>query len=1075
MSLGAVLRAVDGGLANTLPDRENAAGGVKRGKNSVTNSNIFTGKVRLLATAAPFAMILGATPAFAQDAPTTVAAAPQAQAVATESADDKANAAGDIVVTGTLFRRTDTATPSPVTVLTSKALEERGINTVSEAIQRLSANGSGTLPNSFSANGAFASGASAPALRGLTTDSTLVLFDGLRAAYYPLADDGTRNFVDINSIPDAIVDRVEVLKDGASSTYGADAIAGVVNIITKKQITGLHLNASSGISEHGDDAEQRIDATFGYGDLADQGFNVYVSGEYQKDDILYSHDRGYPYNTNDLSKLCGTSVGTATIPAGTTTCRSNGIIWGTQADGTIVTGTTMVPLVRAYNAANSAAIVGSQYSILNPALGCQGLQPVTLTAAQSTSLIAAGATVPTYASSQCRQDSRAMFSVILPEQQRIGASARATVNLSDTWQAYGQFNFYQSQVFYTGTPGLIRANTPAGGVAGTTASIALPVYVCPRNGASATFVNSVPTTPGCTAANGTLNPNNPFAAQGQNARILYQLSDIPLSNERLTNSYRAAGGITGSVGGFDIRLDGTYMKQDLKATYKGYFYFQHLFDVIADGSYNFVNPALNTQATRDYLAPTVVNNSSSELDQVQLSVSKDLFTLPGGPLQVAVGGSYRHESVNAPSANPVNAASPYLRYVTINGFGTSGSRNVKSAFFEINAPLFSVLEINGSGRYDDYSSGQSNFSPKIGAKFTPIKQIAFTSTFSKGFRIPSFAEAYGLPTTGYITQTPPSIYQNSAACQNPANPGTKFAYCTATYSLGLTSVGNPNLKPEKATNFTVGVIVEPTRNLSFSVDYYNIYKKDLITGANYAPQIDAYYSSATSAGTTLTNGITGITQDPNYLAANGGPYPLLSTIQYGFINADSFKSTGLDFDFEGKFNITPSLKWSTSLDATYVIELSQTIDGQKQNYAGTLGAYQTTSASGTPRWRGSWQNTLELNKVSLTATAYYTSGYELGAEDDGNVTGVCAAKGSYAIYRDGATVVACKTKSFINVDLTASVKINEKFTLYTNVLNLLKANPPYDPSTYGAYQYNPAWANEGIVGRYFRVGAKVNF
>ncbi|WP_163609208.1 Plug domain-containing protein, partial [Klebsiella pneumoniae] len=82
-------------------------------------------------------------------------------------------------------------------------------------LQRLAANNGPTLTNSFSANGAFAGGASGISLRGLTTNSTLVLFDGLRAAYYPLADDATRNFVDLNTIPDDIVDRVEVLKDGA--------------------------------------------------------------------------------------------------------------------------------------------------------------------------------------------------------------------------------------------------------------------------------------------------------------------------------------------------------------------------------------------------------------------------------------------------------------------------------------------------------------------------------------------------------------------------------------------------------------------------------------------------------------------------------------------------------------------------------------------------------------------------------------------------------------------------------------------------------------------------------------------
>ena len=139
----------------------------------------------------------------------------------------------DIVVTGSILRRA--TSPSPITRLTAETLDRRGVSTVQDAIQTLASNNGPALTNSFTANGAFASGASAVSLRGLSTNSTLVLFDGLRAAYYPLADDGSRNFVDLNTIPDDIVERIDVLRDGASASYGADAIAGVVNIITKKE------------------------------------------------------------------------------------------------------------------------------------------------------------------------------------------------------------------------------------------------------------------------------------------------------------------------------------------------------------------------------------------------------------------------------------------------------------------------------------------------------------------------------------------------------------------------------------------------------------------------------------------------------------------------------------------------------------------------------------------------------------------------------------------------------------------------------------------------------------------------
>jgi iron complex outermembrane receptor protein len=244
----------------------------------VTTSR-FTSKALLLAAATPLALILSATTSFAQDAATATDAqtvAPAAQTPAT----DEASEGQDIVVTGSLFRQTDNATPSPVTTLTTANLDARGINTVQGAIQSLASNNGPALTNSFTANGAFAGGASAVSLRGLSTNSTLVLFDGLRAAYYPLADDATRNFVDLNTIPDDIVERVEVLRDGASSSYGADAIAGVVNVITKRSFNGISGRAEAGISQRGVAANQRLTLTAGTGDLDAKGYNAYVSGFY---------------------------------------------------------------------------------------------------------------------------------------------------------------------------------------------------------------------------------------------------------------------------------------------------------------------------------------------------------------------------------------------------------------------------------------------------------------------------------------------------------------------------------------------------------------------------------------------------------------------------------------------------------------------------------------------------------------------------------------------------------------------------------------------------------------------------
>src|SRR6202140_3206607 len=211
-----------------------------------------------------------------------------------------------IVVTGSYIRRTDTESPSPVDVITADDILKRGMANIADVIPSLSSDNSGTLTQNF--RGAMAGGASGVSLRGLTVDATLVLVDGHRMATCPLADDGQRPFVDIGSLPLGIVDRVEVLKDGASAIYGSDAIAGVVNIITKKSFTGLDVSTNLGSSYKGDGLEQRLTATYGFGNLSNDGHNVYFNVEYRHQAEIKQEDRGSYLNQLDLRPYGGNDL-----------------------------------------------------------------------------------------------------------------------------------------------------------------------------------------------------------------------------------------------------------------------------------------------------------------------------------------------------------------------------------------------------------------------------------------------------------------------------------------------------------------------------------------------------------------------------------------------------------------------------------------------------------------------------------------------------------------------------------------------------------------------------------------------
>ena len=1009
---------------------------------------IITTRTRLLATA--ISLFAAATPALAQDS-----AAADAAAVETAGQEED-----EIVVTGSMLRQSDTATPSPVTVVTAETLDQRGINTVQDAVQQLSSNNGPALTNSFTANGAFAGGASAVSLRGLSTSSTLVLFDGLRAAYFPLADDGSRNFVDLNTIPDDIVDRIEVLRDGASSSYGADAIAGVVNIITRREFQGVAGRVEAGIAEAGIGANQRLTLTAGTGDLDADGYNAYLSGFYLRSEAVYNKDLRAPFNSDDLRGICSDRTGTLQ-------CGPNNVMNGLDSDNQFpnlgfVIGTSTF-FVRPYDATNANAL--GRYQMLNPTAGCRVGTPYSPTAAEL-----AGSNNGSVPTTLCQQDTTNAFAPVTPNIERFGASARFTARIGDGAEAYALFNFQQSTTNFTGGPAVIRANantgiryprfstaTAAGAVAAGSGILTLPVYVCPQGVGSANGLNT-----GCNASNGVLNPNNPFAAQGQVARLVGTLADTRTFNETRSRVYRAAFGINGSIfDDWNYRFDATAMHTDLRLRTDGFVYIQHLLDAIAQGTYNFVNPERNSAAVRDYLSPENITHDSSDLYQAQLTVTKKLFDLPGGPLQLGFGGSIFYEAVDAPSAND-DYNGPTQRYFTLNAFGTKGSRTVTSAFAEINAPIVDMLEVNASGRYDHYSSGQSAFSPKIGAKFTPIREVVLRGTYSRGFRIPSFGEANALPTTGFVSQSVSNIpaaflAQYGANCR-PDNAAGCPGYITV-YAIGLTTLASPDLEPEKSRSFTAGILFEPIRNLTLTVDYFNIRKTGAITAPSSDPAISAYY-----AGTPIPAGYNVIADapDPNHPTAR----PRIAFVESQLINANTIQSEGIDFgmnftrDFAG-------FRWTSNLDASLILELSTTFpDGRRETYVDTLGNFNLTAGSGTFRWRGTWQNTIETGPLMLTGTVNYVGGYDLSAMDQGTDYRDCGLAPDY---------VECRVKRYITVDLNTTIKVTDDFSFYFNAINLFDAMPGVDPVTYGAFNYNAVQVGNNILGRQYRAGVKFRF
>ncbi|UIJ46986.1 TonB-dependent receptor [Sphingomonas cannabina] len=998
---------------------------------------------RLLATTLLISAAAFTTPAFAQDAGSSNQAATQ------DSQTAEGQGAGeDIVVTGSLFRRTDTETPSPVTVLTSDNLAKAGITSIAEAIRSISADSAGSIGTGFQTG--FSAGGSAVSLRGLGVSSTLVLVDGLRSTNFPINDDGHNAYVDLNSIPFSLVERVEVLKDGASSTYGADAIGGVVNLILKKHFTGVDGLVEAGVAERGDAGHQRANLTLGYGDYDANGFNVYINGEYQRDGRVSNHSRGFPYNTRDLTPIGGND--------------------GNSADQSLTVNTPTAYVTR----------VG-QTDLNNPLSGAAGSPATNQYLALGLQNCTTGTFTVTTGSARgtgCKYNLEDMYRQIQPLQERWSINGRVSVRVSDDIEAYVTGSYSRSDVSITSAfPSAVRQTQPFGAapsVASSNPGIVLPVWICPSGNNCAD-----PATPGRQ-----LNPNNPYAAAYADrpaegaARIYYLFGDIPAGSDRRNEVYRFTGGLTGSFeGGWDWRVEGVYARDNLHITQHGLLNIAALRQAINTGSYNFVNPSANSDELRQTLAPDKTTPSHSEMYGLDASVAKKLFDLPGGPLQLAVGGQVRHEELEN---NNQNAALDTYGLTTASAFG---KHTVSAAYFEIDAPVLKQVELNLSGRYDHYSEGFDHFSPKVGVKFTPIPELALRGTYSEGFRAPTFAESGPRSQyAGFVTTSPPGNFcaqhGGSAGAQNACVSGGN-PY-NLPYSLGRGVAGNPDLKPETSRSFTAGVIFQPVKWLSLTADYYNVKKKDLIiAGPQIGDAVNAYFSAPNLAAAQAAVAAIGPGYSVNTVDAVDPLYPnalpRVLIINVPYVNANYAMTSGLDLAATATIPLGGDATFTSRVEVTHVFKYDLHTSAGVQHYAGTMGPYDLSSGNGTPDWRGNWQNTLEVGPYSISLTAYYVGKIKAVATDQGNLSTDCSA----ALYKAAGDTTGekfCYVNSFISTDLNMSARVADNFSLYFNVKNLLDARAPVAPAAYSsAPNFFTSWHYAGLIGRQFRAGATFKF
>ena len=488
-----------------------------------------------------------------------------------------------VTVTGSNVRRTDSETPSPVQSITAQDIKNSGYTSIGDVLHNITANNMGSL--SQSAPSAFAAGGSGVALRGLTVGATLVLIDGHRMASYPMPDDGERDFVDISSIPIDAIERIEVLKDGASAVYGSDAIAGVVNVILKKQFTGLTMSAETGISSHGDGATQHASITGGIGDLSKDGQNAYISLEARHANSILLRKRPY------LARTDWTPYGGANLTQGTDSGADSG--------------------------ASSGAGSGTGYLV--DAEGNRTWFP--------------GCTSTQAAADQCGYSNP--YQTLSPETTNLDAMGRYTKALGGGWQANFQGSVLRSEAHQVG----LFNNAAATGVGSGGNGGGLNLFhFGPGSAPTPAFPDSFPfvlTVPATYPGNTT----------GDTAALVYDFRDIgPLEQTTVSTSYRAVAELAGSIGDWDLNGSLGYTRVGTRASFSHYIDFPALQDALDSGTY--LVDGTNSAATLAAVAPSASSTSTNELTFASIRAGTTLADLAGGPLGLSIGADFTHRQLH---------------------------------------------------------------------------------------------------------------------------------------------------------------------------------------------------------------------------------------------------------------------------------------------------------------------------------------------------------------------------------------------------------------------------------------------
>jgi len=478
----------------------------------------------------------------------------------------------------------------------------------------------------------------------------------------------------------------------------------------------------------------------------------------------------------------------------------------------------------------------------------------------------------------------------------------------------------------------------------------------------------------------------------------------------------------------------------------GYLLYDKTLEGIASGLINPFGPS--SAAGLAYLDSIQVNDevrhSTGEMNSIDLKGSRALATLAGGELALAVGTELRREmQFFRPSA--LNVSDNILGDSAADGlFATSHGRNVFGIFGEIDAPISKQWELQFAARYDHYDQVGGTVNPKFGVRFQPTKELMFRGSASTGFRAPSLTDLYR-PTSVSQTATLPD-----PVCM--AANDNDLGYCADNWYTHRYS--NPNLKPEKSRQFSLGTVFEPNQNLTMSLDYWNITKTDLISEIGD----DVILGNLAKYGN-LVHRYSDVTTDPSIAA--DCPYDAtddsICFIELRKENRGSQKSSGIDLVIDFHDLRTGLGKFGVRLNGTLaLVSKQQTANGDP--YVSNLGKFMTDGV--VQRWRHRLTVDWEYGPVSASLANTFYSGYE-----DQN---------SAIDTNTGTVVDPNRVKPYSLWDISGAYSVNKSLKLRGGINNVFDTAPPFSNQAYYFISgYDPSYTDPR--GRFFYVSAQYAF